>query len=1172
MKKCCELPCFAWRRWEKIIRVMKLTMTLFLFAVLAATAGTTYSQTVRLNLKMKDASLVDVFREIERTSEFGFFFKSEELDLNKRVSIDMKDASIEEILKKILIDNYDYRILDKNIVVTRGSLNTSEQQQKSVSGKVTDSSGAPLPGVTVVVKGTTNGTITDSNGNYSLSNIPGNATLQFSFVGMKMQELAVGNQTTVNVTLAEDAIGIEEVVAVGYGTQKKTNLTGAVDNVSSKTLEALKVNTMGEALQGQISNLNISIADGKPGRAADFNIRGITSINGGSPLIVIDGVPQSIEAINNISPQDVEEISVLKDAASSAIYGARAAYGVILITTKKAKQGELSVQYSNSFGFSKATWIPDVYGNPEDYLEIQNEFNLNIGQTYNTAAQLEYPHLVAKDPSLPHAKVEIIGGRSTLLLGGEVHNYYKEWFNTYSPKQNHHLSLKGGSEKFQYYISGDFNYEEGALKFKPEKINRYTLRSNLTYKINDHISIYNNTALLRRDESLPNTYLYGFCSNVWRFIENTDPLMPENVLINGTMVPTDIGFYRQFIEKQSDINNQKQDVLTTLGIDMSFFKNSLKIHGDMTYQFDNTNKLRWWDNTGPYLSHSFNNTNIILPVYSDAGPANVTRSMANLKNSNINTYITYDKTLGKNYIKLLGGFAQEKRDYFYMYAEHQQPLTGIPQHSINLATGAYSASESDDRNSSRSTFVRLNYIFDEKYLLEINSCYNLSSKFIRENRGAFFGSISGGWRISEESFFKPLKGFINNFKLRGSYGSLGNQNIGSYDYLPIMSVSQSSFLLEGSKINYTSNPTPISSNFTWETSKTIDFGVDISILDNRFVGVFDVYQRNTNNMLAPFHSLPSVYGAKVPKENIASLRNRGWELSLNWNDRFKINNDDFNYGVRLSLSDYSAVITDYYNPTNYLGDYYVGQKLGEIWGLTTLGYFLTDAEAKSSPILITNAYKPYVAAGSIKFDDVNKDGVISKGNNTLDNPGDYKIIGNTTPRYQYGITLNAGWKGLDINAFFRGIGKMDIYPSGESVNFWSSYNRKYQLLLDHVVNNRWSPENPDAYFPRSQGYIARYVENDLGAPQTKYLQSASFIRLKNLTIGYTIPRSIVRKIKVDNIRFYVSGQNLFEFTKLNDSLDPEGLQKDPDASQADVGMGTSYPVQRVYTFGVELRF
>jgi TonB-linked SusC/RagA family outer membrane protein len=1152
----------------KIILFMKLT-TFLLFINLVGIAATGYSQTENVTVKLKDGNLKEFFSLIEKQTTYKFLYRDDAVE-NIIVNLDEVEKPLDNILNEILKGTgITYKLMPNNLI----AIGPSEIiQQAKVSGTITDETANPLPGVNIQIEGTTIGTISDVSGKYSIDIPNDNTVLIFSFIGYNTQKVSTNGRIIIDITLVPSFASLEEVVVVGYGVQKKANLTGAVDNVSSKTLEALKVNTMGEALQGQISNLNISIADGKPGRSADFSIRGITSINGGSPLIIIDGVPQSIEALNNLSPQDVEEISVLKDAASSAIYGARAAYGVILITTKKAKQGELSVQYSNSFGFSKATWIPDVYGNPEDYLEIQNEFNTNIGQTYETAAQLEYPHLVAQDPSLPHAKVEMIGGRSTLLLGGEVHNYYKEWFNKYSPKQNQHLSLRGGSEKFQYYISGDYNYEEGALKFKPEKINRYTLRSNLTYKINDHFSIYNNSVLLRRDESLPNTYLYSFCSNVWRFIENTDPLMPENVEIDGKMVPTDIGFYREFIEKQSDIKNQKQDVLTTLGIDMSFFKNNLKIHADMAYQFDNTNSFRWWDNTGPFLSHSFNNTNIILPVYSDAGPAKVTRSIANFKNSNINTYITYDKTLGKNFIKLLGGFTQEKHDYFYLYAEHQQPLTGIPQHSINLATGAYTASESDDRNASRSTFVRVNYNYNEKYLLEINSCYNLSSKFIRENRGAFFASFSGGWRISEESFFKPLKGFINNFKLRGSYGSLGNQNIGSYDYLPIMSVNQSSFLLEGNKVNYTSNPTPISSNFTWETSKTIDLGIDISVLAGRLVGVFDIYQRNTNNMLAPFHSLPSVYGATVPKENIASLRNRGWELSLNWNDRFKMNNGDFNYGIRLSLSDYTAVITDYYNPTNYLGDYYVGQKLGEIWGLTTLGYFLTDEEAKSSPILNTNAYKPYVAAGCLKFADLNNDGIISKGKNTLDDPGDYKIIGNTTPRYQYGITLNAGWKGFDINAFFRGVGKMDIYPSGESVNFWSSYNRKYQLLLDHVVNNIWTPENPDAYFPRPQGYIARYVENDLGAPQTKYLQNASFVRLKNLTIGYTLPQSIVRKIKVDNFRLYVSGQNLFELTKLNESLDPEGLQKDPDASQVDVGMGTSYPIQRVYTFGVELRF
>ena len=554
----------------------------------------------------------------------------------------------------------------------------------------------------------------------------------------------------------------------------------------------------------------------------------------------------------------------------------------------------------------------------------------------------------------------------------------------------------------------------------------------------------------------------------------------------------------------------------------------------------------------------------------DAGPATIYRSASNTKRTNMNTYATYNETIGKNELTVMGGFNQESYDYLYFYAEHIDPISGIPQHALNLATGNARVSDNDDQNASRSTFSRINYNYNQKYLLEINASYYLTSKFAKQNRGVTYASVSGGWRLSEEQFFLPVKNLINNLKIRASYGSLGNQDMGSYDYLPIMNVSQSSYSLEGSRINYTTYPQPKSANFTWEASKTIDFGIDFSMLRNRLNTTFDWYERKTSNMLAPYHSLPSVYGATVPKENIAALSNKGWELSVGWQDKFSLLNDIFSYGIRLNLYDSKATITDYYNPTNYLGDYYVGQEIGEIWGATTLGYFLTDEEAKKGPLSITNSYRAYAGAGDIKFADLDNNGVISRGPWTLEDPGDFKIIGNTTPRYQYGFTVNANWKGFDLNAFFKGVGKRDIYPISESTNFWSSYNRKYQVLLTHVAENRWTPENPNSYFPRPKGYIA-LGNNDLGLPQTKYLQDASYIRLKNLTIGYTLPKKISNKIKTQHIRVYVSGQNLWESTNLHSSLDPEGLQTDPDAS-SQVGFGTSYPIQRVYSFGFEIYF
>ena len=385
-------------------------------------------------------------------------------------------------------------------------------------------------------------------------------------------------------------------------------------------------------------------------------------------------------------------------------------------------------------------------------------------------------------------------------------------------------------------------------------------------------------------------------------------------------------------------------------------------------------------------------------------------------------------------------------------------------------------------------------------------------------------------------------------------------------------MSQSGFSLDGNLVNLTSAPAPKSDNFTWETVESFNLGLDFSLFNSKFNTTLDVFRRDTKDMLANYRSLPSVFGASVPKENIASLRTKGWELNVNWNDSFTLLDDRFMYGVYFNVSDYMSQITDYYNPTNYLADYYVGQTIGEIWGLTTLGYFLTDEEAKKSAVLSSSSTsRVYASAGTIKFEDKNNDGVISWGDRTLDNPGDYRVIGNETPRYQFGLTLNGAWKGFDMNVFFNGVGKRDIYPGAEAVNFWGPYNRKYQVMTKHVIENRWTPENPNAYFPKPQGYIA-LGGNDLGQPQTKYMQNAAYIRLKNFSFGYSLPHDLVKKIKLNSLRFFVSGQNLWEYTKLHFSLDPEGLMKDPDANQGSVGLGTAYPIQRVYSFGAQIQF
>jgi TonB-linked SusC/RagA family outer membrane protein len=827
------------------------------------------------------------------------------------------------------------------------------------------------------------------------------------------------------------------------------------------------------------------------------------------------------------------------------------------------------INYNNYFSWNKATRTPDVYQGKDYFNIVENEFNRNIGQTYFTEDQVNYPDEVLANPSLPKSQYTSLGGKNVLLLS-EPHNYYKEWLRTYSPSWNHHLSISGGGEKFRSYLSFDYNYEEGNLKFKPDKVKRYNVRLNMDYDLMHNVKIFTKSSLEIRDDHDPYTYISPFASTLYRFLETTNPFLPETVNANGSEVMTDIGWYKNYIENQSDFKQKMITNINTIGTEIKLLDDKLLIHFDGSCTNYNLNQLSWWYRDGPYIHNSYNNLNTILNTWSDWGmnPEEVQRYNSWNNIYNVNGYFTYNNKIGKHSFLITSGYSFEKYIYHSETAAHQDPVRGLSVQSLNTATGDYSNSDNDDKYANRSIFLRLGYNYMDKYLAQVNGMNNISSKFSKGQRGGIFGSFSAGWKISNESFFENLRKYVNNLKIRASYGILGNQSIGSYDHLSLLNYNYSTYSLDGSRYNYLSTPAPISGNFTWEKAKTTDVGMDMGMLNNRLQFTFDCYQRNTENMLIPSVDLPSVYGASVPKTNTGNLRTRGWELAVTWNNRTN-SKHPFIYSVSANISDYNSIITKYQNPTKYLGSYYEGEHLGEIWGLTTLGLYQTDEEAKSGPVNKLSAFTSYAAAGYLKFEDKNQDGQISKGAWTLADHGDFSVIGNTTPRYQYGFTVYMSYRGFDLNAVFKGVGKRDFYPNSESIAFWGPYSRKYAILTDYIVKNRWTEDNPNAYFPRPQGYIA-LGNNTLAIPQTRYLQNGAYCRLKNLNIGYGFDQKISGHHC--HFRVYISGSNLFEFTKLSRAFDPEGLSIDPDGNGSYLGNGTSYPVQRTYAFGVELTF
>ncbi|MCH3984871.1 MAG: TonB-dependent receptor [Prevotella sp.] len=692
----------------------------------------------------------------------------------------------------------------------------------------------------------------------------------------------------------------------------------------------------------------------------------------------------------------------------------------------------------------------------------------------------------------------------------------------------------------------------------------------MDYDLMHNVKIFTKSSLEIRDDHDPYTYISPFASTLYRFLETTNPFLPETVNVNGSEVMTDIGWYKNYIENQSDFKQKMITNINTIGTEIKLLDDKLLIHFDGSCTNYNLNQLSWWYRDGPYIHNSYNNLNTILDTWSDWGmsPEEVQRYNSWNNIYNVNGYFTYNNKIGKHSFLITSGYSFEKYIYHSETAAHQNPVRGLRVQSLNTATGDYSNSDNDDKYANRSIFLRLGYNYMDKYLVQVNGMNNISSKFTKGQRGGIFGSFSAGWKISNESFFENLRKYVNNLKIRASYGVLGNQSIGSYDHLLLLNYNYSTYSLDGSRYNYLSTPAPISGNFTWEKAKTTDVGMDMGMLNNRLQFTFDCYQRNTENMLIPSVDLPSVYGASVPKTNTGNLRTRGWELAVTWNNRTN-SKHPFIYSVSANISDYNSIITKYQNPTKYLGSYYEGEHLGEIWGLTTLGLYQTDEEAKSGPVNKLSAFTSYAAAGYLKFEDKNQDGKISKGAWTLADHGDFSIIGNTTPRYQYGFTVYMSYRGFDLNAVFKGVGKRDFYPNSESIVFWGPYSRKYAILTDYIVKNRWTEDNPNAYFPRPQGYIA-LGNNTLAIPQTRYLQNGAYCRLKNLNIGYGFDQNISGHHC--HFRFYISGSNLFEFTKLSKAFDPEGLSIDPDGNGSYLGNGTSYPVQRTYAFGVELTF
>ncbi|WP_025764379.1 SusC/RagA family TonB-linked outer membrane protein [Dyadobacter tibetensis] len=1050
-----------------------------------------------------------------------------------------------------------------------------QSQDLDIEGTVLDAKlSEPLPGVSILIKGTTRGTSTDDQGGFTLKNIPPNSVLIFSYIGFIMQELPISSSGTLTVSLQEDVNTLQETVVVGFGTQKKINLAGAVDQIAGKQLEDRPIANVMQGLQGISPGLNITYGGGAPGTVPEINIRGYTSINGGSPLIVIDGIPSSDgNDMLRLNPADIASFTVLRDAASAAIYGARAAFGVILITTKQGGQGRQSISYNTYFSWGKPSVLPKPVTDPYIFSRVLETATDNTPWDYVNFSDEHYAWAKqrSEDPSLPDTRLNPQDPSKWAYMGDT--DWYTYFFNPSAFSQKQSLSFSGGAQvnkmPIGYYLSADYTRENGLNKLAADYWDRYGLKARTNFspvkwlKVDNNLSIYQT----KREQPLAN-------------ITNLYTLQPIDVAQNpdGTWANTSAGRLAATLVDGGQNQENLFGLQNITSLAGTFFKGDLQVNADFSFKKES----RQYDNYQQKYSIGYGPDDI----RQEGGNGYVSQNNGDLKNNAINLYANYRKDFGTHGLSVLAGYNQESYIYGTVMAQRDQLISSsLP--FIGLTTGEAKIFSGYDAYATRSYFSRLNYTFQDRYILEINGRMDGSSRFPSERRWGLFPSVSAAWIASSEGFMSWAKPTLSTLKFRTSYGTLGNQNVGYYNYLQTLPAALSSYLIAGSqKMVITGAPSLYidPARYTWERVATQNFGMDLGLWKNKILLNYDYYIRNTTGMLTAGEELPAVLGSSAPSQNSADLRTNGWELSLAYSDHTDLGAKPLSWQAKLVLSDSQAEITKFKNDQQLLVKHRVGEKLGEIWGLESDGFFKDEEEIKN---LDQSAIVPWGALDIIpgwpKYKDLNGDGKIEKGL-TASDPKDLKVIGNSTQRYRIGLNLATDWNGFDASVFLQGVLKGDYYP--HHYLFWGPYQQPYANVypwhLDHYratadsdaqrakhsasyIAAGLADANTNPNYPVMQSWLA---DNNYGSgldiPQTKYLLSGAYVRIKNITLGYSLPRNVLQRLALERLRVFATAENIFEFSKIKKFVDPEAINQGSSAR--------AYPFQRKLAFGLNIEF
>lgn len=1080
----------------------------------------------------------------------------------------------------------------------------SAQGPLNVTGTVLDSqTGEPVIGAMVLEKGTQNAALVDMDGRYSI-NTSGDAVLVCKCLGYNDSEQSVGGRTTVSFSLVVDSQMLEETVVVGYGTLKKSQLVGSVESVSGEILEDRVTSNVTRSLQGQVAGLNIIQTDGKPTHGGNVYIRGgATSYisrgskggakaeysigQGGGALVLVDGVESELSSVN---PEDVESISVLKDASSSVIYGARAAYGVILVTTKNGSKEKINITYNGSVSVNSRTvkWEDGIVTDGLQFLENYYTFWSGADNTLPTKLNAytypsNYLELYREHAASGATNsYDIVDGKYAYYGN---YNYISMFYKPVNTTTTHNLSVNGTSGKVSYGISGRYYGQDAIYKIGNEDYSNFNLRTKIKVQATDWLSFDNNTAIFKMGYLQPifSKEDGNIGSQLRQIAMAGQPMVPVTHEDGTFSIGAAAGGYASFVSGNSAQDDGRFQFTTSTGLTIEPVKDVLKIRGEFYYKKLDRYMERY---TAPI---EYSKTPGKTEYYINQTSSYKRRYDYSTEHITANAILTWTPKLGDNHnLNVVGGWNLED-DLYERKGILRTGLLYPGKPNFELMDGEEVTLYEDGSSYGLvGFFARVNYSLLRRYIFEVSARYDGSSKFPVNQQWGFFPSASVGWRISEEPWMEGTRSWLDNLKLRANAGSLGNGGIAAYSFLTTLGVTKTTALFDGAPSSKVSDPATVPDNLTWEKVTTYDVGLDMDVLKSRLSFSGDYYVRNTTDLFITGPEIPAVYGDTTPKGNYGSLQTRGWELTLSWRDSFKLGGKDFNYSVKGSLWDSRTFVTKFYNESGGIFNLYEGKELGEIWGFRTNGLYVTEEEALAC---LNHTYHKFPInnqphAGDLKFVDSNSDNTIGIGAWTLDDHGDLQRIGNETPRYQFGVNLDFNWNGIGLSAFIQGVGKRDWYPSKATDFFWGSYGRAYAYALksqlsDMVVidNTAATPTvtNPDAYWTRPARSVAETESGPLCFPNDHFLQNAAYVRLKNLTIDYTLPKNICAKIKMDKIRFYLSGENLFTFSPLfkhTQMFDPEVIgngDTDFHSGTSDtMGDGYSYPLLRTITFGVNL--